>query len=253
MIAADGPRGPAIELALNHGRYLTEIVDSVRAAKRTLADWRPHLMVVDLDLRSGGALELVGERLASRRVPVIVFTTRGDLKTKLEAFDRGADDFVMVPFSPEELIARTIAVIRRTYGETVPITPAIRVGELEVDLLEQRVRVGSLRVKLTSIEQAMLYFLASHAGEVLDRATILDAVWGSDFIADSNLIDRHIRNLRVKLHDDWRKPRYIETVAGKGYRFHTTTNSAHNDKPDRNDRSKNRGNDRARRNRAAAD
>jgi len=219
LVAAEEPIAHLIRLALNHGRYATEVATTARDAQRSLVEWRPHMMIVDLDLRSGGALALVGEKLASRRVPVIALTTRGDLKTKLAAFDRGADDFVTVPFIPEELVARSIALMRRAYGEAVPLVPVINIGGLEIDMLNQRVCVGSLRVRLTGIEQAILYLLAANPGRTLDRSTILDVVWGADFVAESNLVDRHVRNVREKLHDSWRKPRYIATIPGKGYRF----------------------------------
>jgi DNA-binding response OmpR family regulator len=99
------------------------------------------------------------------------------------------------------------------------VVPVIRVGRLEIDLLNRRVRSDSTTVKLTDIEQALLYLLASNAGRTLGRGDILDALWGTDYVAESNLVDRHVRNLRVKLHDDWRAPRYIRTVPGRGYRF----------------------------------
>ena len=156
-------------------------------------------------------------------MPSIVVTDRGDLKTKLDAFERGADDFLSIPMIPDELIARVHAVMRRTYGQGMPIVPAIHVGDLEIDLLEREVRSGSHRARLTDIEQALLYFLASNAGKTLAREAILDALWGDDYVAESNLVDRHVRNLRVKLHDDWRRPRFIRTVPGKGYRFIATT------------------------------
>jgi DNA-binding response OmpR family regulator len=109
--------------------------------------------------------------------------------------------------------------MRRSYGDSVPLVPVVSAGELHIDMLNQRVRIGDRRVALTAVEQAILYLLASHAGETLDRETILDVVWGSDYLAESNVVDRHIRNLRLKLGENWRRPRYIATVAKRGYRF----------------------------------
>ena len=119
-------------------------------------------------------------------------------------------------------VARALAVMRRTYGDAIPFIPVIKVGGLEIDLLNQQVRAGALKLNLTTIEQALLYLLASNPGKTLNRETILDALWGADYVAESNLVDRHIRNLRVKLKDSWRRPRYIETLPGKGYRFLAT-------------------------------
>jgi DNA-binding response OmpR family regulator len=98
-------------------------------------------------------------------------------------------------------------------------TPVIRVGELEIDILHRRVRVDGRDLRLTPLELSLLYLLAANAGRVLTRDEILDHVWGGDYAADSNVVDRHIRDLRAKLRDDWRRPRYIATVPGQGYRF----------------------------------
>lgn len=180
---------------------------------------KPHLLIVDIDLAVGDASGLIGKVVAGRAVPTIVLTERGDMKTKLNAFDLGADDFITTPVDPEELVARTLALMRRTYGNSVPFVPVIKVAGLELDLLNQRVRSGSSVLHLTAMEQALLYLLASNPGKTLDREVILDALWGADYVAESNLVDRHVRNLRVKLKNSWRRPRYIATVPGKGYRF----------------------------------
>lgn len=112
--------------------------------------------------------------------------------------------------------------MRRSYGDGVAFIPFINVAGLEVDLLNQQVKVGKLRPELTAMEQALLYLLASNPGQTLGREEILDALWGVDYVAGSNVVDRHVRNLRLKLKDHWRKPRFIGTVPGKGYRFLAT-------------------------------
>jgi two-component system, OmpR family, KDP operon response regulator KdpE len=219
LVVADEPVASVIALALNHGSYDVRLSDGVAAAISERAKWHPHLLIVDIDLRDGDPSTLVRDGVGPERLPIIVLAERGDLKTKLRAFDDGADDFLSVPISPEELVARALALMRRTYGETIPFVPVIKVGDLEIDLLNQVVRSGTSSLHLTSIEQSLLYLLASRPGETLDRESILDALWGSDYVAESNLVDRHIRNLRVKLKNNWRRPRYIATVPGKGYRF----------------------------------
>lgn len=98
-------------------------------------------------------------------------------------------------------------------------TPVIRFGELEIDVLRRRVRVDDHDLHLTPLELSLLYLLATNAGRVLTRDEILDELWGGDYVAESNVIERQIRKLRAKLQDDWRRPRYIATVPGKGYRF----------------------------------
>jgi two-component system alkaline phosphatase synthesis response regulator PhoP len=109
--------------------------------------------------------------------------------------------------------------MRRSYGDGVAFIPVINVAGLEVDLLNQHVKVGKLRPELTAIEQALLYLFASNPGQTLGREEILNAVWGAEYVAGSNVVDRHVRNLRLKLNDHWRNPRFIGTVPGKGYRF----------------------------------
>jgi two-component system KDP operon response regulator KdpE len=219
LVVTDQPLANLIALTLNHGVYTTLCVTSVRAARVELERWRPHLLIVDIDPERSENLELLGQRVANRRIPTIACSGRGDLKTTLAAFEHGADDILTIPFSPEEMVARVLALMRRTYGETIPFIPIITVAGLEIDLLNQRVQVGSSQPSLTTIEQSLLYLLASNPGQTLGREEILDALWGPDYVAESNVIDRHIRNLRAKLEDDWRHPKYIATVPGHGYRF----------------------------------
>jgi two-component system, OmpR family, alkaline phosphatase synthesis response regulator PhoP len=97
--------------------------------------------------------------------------------------------------------------------------PTIRLGDMEIDIVNRQVRAGESVVHLSGIEQSLLYLLASRGGLVVSRDEILDAIWGADFVAESNVVDRHVRSLRVKLHDDYRSPRFIATVPGRGYRF----------------------------------
>ena len=219
LIVVDQPLANLVALTLNHGKYVTRIVKDAVSARSSLEAWQPHLLLVDLDADDPESLRLIGQRIGRQRIPSIALSKRGDLKTKLAAFERGADDILTVPFVPEELVARTLALMRRSYGDDVAFIPVIKVSGLEVDLLNQQVKVGKHRPVLTSIEQALLYLLASNPGQTLGRDEILDALWGADYVAGSNVVDRHVRNLRLKLKDDWQKPRFIGTVAGKGYRF----------------------------------
>jgi len=213
-----------VKLALNHGRFQAEVAPTAPEARAALAQRPPHLVIVDVDLSQGQMLDQLADMPpgAARR-PTVALTRRGNLKTKLAAFAWGVDDLLTVPFSPEELVARVLAVMRRSYGGEVAFTPTIRLGELEIDILNRHVRAGTSELHLTGLEQNLLYLLAANAGRLLTRDEILDALWGVDFLADSNVVDRHIRNLRIKLQNDWRRPRYIATVPGRGYRFVPTT------------------------------
>lgn len=210
-----------VRLTLDHGTYETRHVVSAAEARSAVAGWRPHLAVIDMDLGDQLLLNDLGVS-ASRigtSIPVLALTRRGDLSTKLAAFDQGVDDIMTVPFSPEELLARMLALTRRAYGSVGQFVPVLKLGEIEIDILNREVRAGTSVLHLTALEQSLLYVLAAHAGRVLTRTELMDAVWGVDFIAESNIVDRHIRSLRAKLQNDWRHPRFIATVPGRGYRF----------------------------------
>jgi DNA-binding response OmpR family regulator len=209
-----------VKLALNHGHYHTRVAQSVNEATGALADWQPHLVVMDMDAAGSRILEGIADATRQGRgAPVIALTRRGDLKAKLAAFERGVDDILTVPFSAEEFVARVLVIMRRTYREAVVFTPVLRLGDLQIDILNRRVRDGDSELHLTSLEQSLLYLLAANAGRLLTRDEILDHLWGADYVAESNIVDRHIRNLRVKLQNHSQRPRYIETVPGRGYRF----------------------------------
>ena len=211
-----------ITLTLNHGVFAVRAARTLAEAKAILADWSPHLAVIDMDHDDSTALlGQIGAANGLTRVPtpVLGLTRRGDLRTKLAAFDLGVDDILTMPFSPEELLARSIVITRRASGTDRPFIPAIRLGEIEIDILNRVVRAGDSVVHLSGIEQSLLYLLASRSGRVVSREEILDTIWGVDFVAESNIVDRHIRSLRIKLQNDYRHPRFIATVPGEGYRF----------------------------------
>ena len=211
-----------ITLTLNHGVFEVRAAHDLAQAETLLTEWRPHMTVIDMDHDDSTALlGRIGasNTLARSVTPALGLTRRGDLKTKLRAFELGVDDILTMPFSPEELLARCIVITRRATGTDRPIIPTITLGEIEVDILNRQVRAGLSVVHLSGIEQSLLYLLASRNSRVVSREEILDAVWGTDFVAESNIVDRHIRSLRIKLQNDYRHPRFIETVPGQGYRF----------------------------------
>jgi DNA-binding response OmpR family regulator len=211
-----------IELTLNHGLFVVRAASSLAEAEAILATWQPHMTIVDMDHDDSTALlgRLGASNTLRRSVtPVLGLTRRGNLQTKLRAFDLGVDDILTVPFSPEELLARSIVITRRATGTDRPIVPTIKLGEIEVNILDRQVRAGDSLVHLSGIEQSLLYLLASRGGQVVTREEILDTIWGLDFVAESNVVDRHIRGLRIKLQDEYRHPRFIATVPGAGYRF----------------------------------
>lgn len=215
--------GNLVNLTLQHGRYDTKITTSAEECRILLRDWTPHLVFIDLDLYEP-FIDIVGRGLVHGHAPIIAFTRRRNTALKLSAYERGADDIVEVPFTLDEIVARPFALLRRAHGISTTIVPKIRLDGLEVDLIGQRVSVGGRELQLTPIQQTLLYLLAANSGRALNREDLLATIWGGEFEIESNVVDRHIRELRVKLADEWRAPRFIETVAGEGYRFKSQSN-----------------------------
>jgi DNA-binding response OmpR family regulator len=177
-----------------------------------------HLVIVDLD----GAHSIETLRAYTQGgtgIPAIVVARGADLQPRLAAYANGADDVITMPIAEPELAARIRALLRRSYGHRLSFVSAVKVGDLEVDVMENRVRCGAAVPDLTSTEQAILFVLAKNAGHTVSREAIRRAVWGATGAPPSNIVDRHVRSLRSKLGDSWREPRYIATVRQHGYRM----------------------------------
>lgn len=212
VLATDPGLVGNVRAALEPAQFEVRQASDAAAAAALLNEWRPDAAVVDLDTIGPPLLQW-----AAPRLPALALTRRTELAIKLSAFERGVDDVLVVPFAAEELVARATALVRRTRR---PSTRAVlRTGDLEIDLLRRKTTLAGIEVGLSPIEQSLLYLLATNAGRVLSRDAILNALWGPDYTSDSNVVDRHIRNLRKKLDDDFRDPRFIATVARQGYRF----------------------------------
>ncbi|TMF75202.1 MAG: response regulator transcription factor [Chloroflexi bacterium] len=218
LIVMNETLGNLVAVTLRHGPYETERSTNAQECRDVLRDWNPHMAFIDLDLFEP-FIDIVGRGLTHGQMPILAFTRRRDTALKLSAYERGADDIIEVPFTLDEIVARPFALMRRAHGIPVTIVPKIKLDGLEVDLLSQRVSVGGRELQLTPIQQTLLYLLAANAGRALSREDLLSSIWGSEFEIESNVVDRHIRELRVKLDDEWRAPRFIETVPGAGYRF----------------------------------
>ena len=210
-----------VKLTLSHGFYAIRDARELEKALAILAEWHPQIAIIEMDADGDRVVRQIGKDPQGQRtgIPILALTRRGDLRTKLAAFDLGVDDIVTIPISPEELLARVLVITQRSTGNTVPLNPVIKVGDIEIDILNRHVRAGTIELHLTGLEQSLLYLLAANAGRIVTRHEILNELWGIDFVAESNVVDRHIRGLRTKLQDDWRKPRFIATVPGQGYRF----------------------------------
>ncbi len=184
----------------------------------------PDLVVLDLMLPGLDGIEVM-KRLHERpgkRVAVILLTARGEESDRLVGLRHGADDYVVKPFSPAELVARVEAVMRRVSppaAEEEEEAPPIERGPLRVEPAARRVFLDGEEVALTQREFDLLAYLAARPGRVFSRDQLMEAVWEYPFFTDTSTVTVHIRRLRAKLGDDSAEPRFIETVWGVGYRF----------------------------------
>jgi DNA-binding response OmpR family regulator len=207
---------------LNHGLFDVRGVRSLADAEALLGAWHADFAVVDLDHEDADELLKlldVSPATTSTGTPVLALTARSDLHTRLRAFDLGVDDVLTTPFAPQELVARAKVIARRGSGGAHQVVPTIRIGETEIDIANREVRRSGRAVRLTRIEQGLLRGLAANAGRTVTRDELLDTVWGQDHVPESNVVDRHLRDVRLKLGDSHHRPTFIETVPGRGYRF----------------------------------
>jgi two-component system response regulator ResD len=181
---------------------------------------RPDLVVLDIMLPGFDGLEVM-RRIhedADERVPVILLTAKGEESDRLIGLRQGADDYVVKPFSPLELVARVDAVLRRIDQGSDNEEP-LRIDELEVDPVTRRVVASGQEVELTAREFDLLQFLASHPNQVFSRDQLMERVWQFAFYTDTTTVTVHVRRLRAKIEADPSNPRWIKTVWGVGYRF----------------------------------
>jgi DNA-binding response OmpR family regulator len=178
---------------------------------------RPDLMILDLGLPGMDGYDVTRAVRAQTAMPIIMLTARSDETDRVIGLELGADDYVVKPFSPRELVARVRAVLRRTRGD-LP-AEVIRASDLTIDLAARTVRRGHEPIETTATEFDLLVRLASQPGRVFTRGQLLDALHGVSFESYERAIDAHIKNLRKKLEPNPRQPRYLVTVYGVGYRF----------------------------------
>lgn len=185
-------------------------------------DCQPDLIVLDLMLPGFDGYEVM-RRLSDEAhppTPVILLTARGEESDRIVGLRRGADDYVVKPFSPAEIVARVDAVLRRASpGSDMTADREIVAGELKIDPVGRIVQRAGEDVVLTAREFELLWHLASHAGRVFTRDQLMEAVWNTDVFSDTSTVTVHVRRLRAKIERDPANPRYIETARGVGYRF----------------------------------
>jgi two-component system response regulator ResD len=204
---------------LERAGYETRVAGDGPSALQAVAERPPDLIVLDLMLPGIDGLEVMRRvRDGRQRGAVILLTAKGDENDRIVGLRLGADDYVVKPFSPGELVARVDAVLRRV--DVVPDhEPPLRFGELVIDPGAHRVEVAGEEVQLTIREYELLRFLARHPGRAFTRDELMNSVWQYAFYTDTSTVTVHIRRLRSKIERDPSAPRWIETVWGVGYRF----------------------------------
>jgi len=200
------------------GYWVTAVGDGERALQ-AFESHRYDGVVLDLNLPG-----LPGEEVCRRirdvsDVPIIMLTAKGAEEERIAGLDLGADDYLVKPFSPRELVARLRALLRRAKSETEPQRSRVAYGPLEIDLAAHKVFVDGGEVDLTASEYKLLTTLSRYPGRVYSRMELVEKVLGYDFEGYERAIDSHIKNLRAKLDDDPKEPRFVHTVFGVGYRF----------------------------------
>ena len=180
----------------------------------------PDLIVLDLMLPGIDGLTLTQHLRADRQIPIIMLTAKGEASDRIRGLDLGADDYMAKPFSPQEVVSRVRAVLRRS-GANLGQTggSSLQLQDLKIDPVSRSVMLKDQPINLTAKEFDLLYYFASHPRQVFSRAQLLDKVWGDELYTDPSTVTVHIRRLREKIEADPSKPAYLLTVWGVGYKF----------------------------------
>jgi two-component system KDP operon response regulator KdpE len=202
---------------VTHG-YEAQASSGGEEALEVFRDWGPDLVITDLSMPDMGGLELCRRLRAVSRVPVIVLSAKGEERLKVEALDAGADDYVTKPFGMDELLARIRAALRRSTSSPSE-AERIEVGDFQADLEAHVIKVRGEEVRLTPKEYELLVFLIQHAGKILTHRKLLGAVWGGDYVEQTEYLRVFIGHLRKKIEIDPARPKHIQTEPWTGYRF----------------------------------
>ena len=221
LVVDDEPTiGDLVSRYLERAGYATRVAGDGDRALELHGERAADLIVLDLMLPGVDGLEVMRRtrKDRTRRPAIILLTAKGEESDRIVGLRLGADDYVVKPFSPAELVARVDAVLRRVDPE--PETePPLEFGRLRIEPAARRVLVDGEESALTMREYELLLFLARHPGQAFSRHALMDRVWGYSFYTDTSTVTVHIRRLRGKIEHDHARPRHIETVWGVGYRF----------------------------------
>ncbi|MCL5985396.1 MAG: response regulator transcription factor [Actinobacteria bacterium] len=202
---------------VNEG-FDVKLVDDGAAVLQTVTTYKPDLIILDIGLPNMSGTDICKEIRKNSNVPIIMLTARSDESDRVVGLEIGADDYVVKPFSPKELVARVKAILRRS-AEPVTSTLTIIYKGLELDSERHQVRAYGKDILLTPYEFDILKLLASNPGRVYTRGQLLEKVMGTSFEAYERVIDAHIKNLRKKIEKEPARPAFVLTVRGVGYKF----------------------------------
>jgi two-component system, OmpR family, response regulator ResD len=203
---------------LQRAGYDTRAAGDGPHALALAAEDRPDLVVLDLMLPGMDGLEVMRRLRERGTLPVILLTAKGEASDRVIGLRLGADDYVVKPFSPAELVARVDAVLRRVDPDPELEDP-IAFDDLELDPVARRVTVRGEEAQLTVREYELLLHFMRHPGQVFSRDQLMDSVWQYNFYSDTSTVTVHVRRLRAKIEEDASEPRWLQTVWGVGYRF----------------------------------
>jgi DNA-binding response OmpR family regulator len=208
-----------VERYLVREGYGVNIVRDGPGALDAIARDPVDLVVLDLMLPRIDGLEVCRRIRSESRVPIIMLTAKNEESDKILGLGIGADDYIVKPFSPRELVARIQAVLRRAGSTPAEPGDVIRHGALKVNPRSRIVENGGRAIELTAKEFDLLYFLARNPGQVFSREQLLDQVWDFHFAGDISTVTVNVRRIREKVETDPNRPRYVKTVWGVGYKF----------------------------------
>jgi two-component system KDP operon response regulator KdpE len=208
-----------LKTALSSHGYGVRTASDGDEAIQLMKEWAPDLVITDLRMPNLDGLGLCKHIRAKSKLPIIVLSVKGEERTKVEALDAGADDYVTKPFGVAELLARVRAALRRASAPDEEEKPLIESGDFRIDIPARRVQVKGREVHLTPKEFDLLVHLARHAGKVLTHRKLLAAVWGANSVEQPEYLRVFIGHLRKKLEPNEDSPKYIVTEPWVGYRF----------------------------------
>ena len=221
LVIEDEPSiAEVVSLYLRRAGYQVQTLGDGQTALDLLEKHIPDLVVMDLMLPGVDGYSLTRWLRDRSQVPIIMLTSRREEMDRIAGLEMGADDYVVKPFSPQELVSRVRAVLRRAGGEKSPESePPVQVGPLSIDPLSRSVTLNGTGVELTVKEFDMLYLFLRHPHQVFSRDQLLERVWGSSEYIDPGTVTVHVRRLREKIEADPAKPGMLLTVWGVGYKF----------------------------------